>query len=443
MKLPEQFEKRMRELLREEYDAFVASYDKPIRSSIRLNRNKNVSLPNEWNCTPVPWCDTGFYTNPDSRPGKHPYHDAGAFYMQEASAMLPATLPVDVKGKRVLDLCAAPGGKSSQIADRMENTGLLIANEINVTRAHVLSSNMERMGYPNVIVTNETPQRLADKLEGFFDVILVDAPCSGEGMFRKEPQAMEQWEDAYPEVCAKRQKEILVCANRMLKEGGQLVYSTCTFSKEENEDIVEWLICEMGYVPNTICRTDGIRKGISEQRRVQEACCRIFPHVTDGEGHFAASLVKTTPSEPCRAKTAQPANNVAVNAFLNFEKENLNTTYQGTFVVKENELYGLSDAVLLDKLHILRYGIHFGTVEKHGFTPSHAYSHVLKEEDAQRVWNLKSTSDDTEWYLKGNTLNTDLPNGWCLVCTDHIPLGWGKVVNGTIKNHYPKGLRHK
>ena len=235
--IPEQFTLRMRRLLGEDYDAFSASFSRPRAVGLRLNPLKGTSLPDlsAFSLTPVPWEPCGYYYDPETRPGKSAYHEAGLYYLQEASAMAPAALLDPKPGERVLDLCAAPGGKSTQLAGKMQGRGLLVCNEINSKRAKILASNIERLGIANAMVLNEHPQRLEARFEGYFDKILVDAPCSGEGMFRKEEAAVTDWSEETVFMCERRQAEILLSAALMLRPGGRLVYSTCTFSPEENE----------------------------------------------------------------------------------------------------------------------------------------------------------------------------------------------------------------
>ena len=244
--IPEQFTLRMRRLLGEDYDAFSASFSRPRAVGLRLNPLKGTSLPDlsAFSLTPVPWEPCGYYYDPETRPGKSAYHEAGLYYLQEASAMAPAALLDPKPGERVLDLCAAPGGKSTQLAGKMQGRGLLVCNEISPKRAKILASNIERLGIANALVLNEHPQRLEARFEGFFDKILVDAPCSGEGMFRKEEAAVTDWTEDTNAICANRQSEILTSAAKMLRPGGRLVYSTCTILPEENEQVTDAFLTE-------------------------------------------------------------------------------------------------------------------------------------------------------------------------------------------------------
>ena len=278
-------------MLGDEYDDFIRSYDEaPVFTGIRVNTMKQAadkhifdkfgSLP------PVPWCESGFYADKSQISGNHQYHIGGLFYFQEPSAMAAAAaLPVN-EGDFILDLCAAPGGKSTQAGAKLNNTGLLVSNEIIKKRADILSENIERFGFKNTVVTNETPQRLCEKYPEFFDKIIVDAPCSGEGMFRKEPQAVTEWSEEHVMSCAARQRNILDCAVKMLKKGGMLLYSTCTFSIEENEKNAEYIIKNLGLAQVPI-HLNGVCGGIN-----MPYAARLFPHKQNGEGHFVALFRK-------------------------------------------------------------------------------------------------------------------------------------------------------
>ena len=240
--LPQLFLDRMKQMLEEEYPAFLNSYEDARYQALRINPSKTdrnrFAEETSFHLQPVPWEANGFYYEKEDQPGKHPYHEAGVYYIQEPSAMAPAAYLDAQPGEKVLDLCAAPGGKSTQIAAAMQGKGLLVSNEIHPARAKILSENMERMGVKNVMVTNESPQTLAGMFTEYFDRIMVDAPCSGEGMFRKNEQACEEWSPENVQVCAARQQEILACAASMLRPGGRMVYSTCTFAPEENEGTI-------------------------------------------------------------------------------------------------------------------------------------------------------------------------------------------------------------
>ncbi len=309
MQLPELFEEKMKNLLGAEYDEFRRSYGKERRQALRVNPAKlsaaEMKERSPFTLEPVPWAKNGFYYGAEDRPGRHPWHEAGVYYIQEPSAMSVAELAGVQPGERVLDLCAAPGGKSTQLAAALEGRGLLVSNEIHPARAKILASNVERMGIPNAVVTNEPPERLSSHFPAFFDRIVVDAPCSGEGMFRKEEQAVLQWSQENVELCARRQQDILEEAAGMLRPGGVLVYSTCTFAPEEDEkSVVRFLLkhpefsvkkteAYEGFAPGRpewVRLTEDEKEGISPERLEEiltsvRDTFRLLPHRWAGEGH--------------------------------------------------------------------------------------------------------------------------------------------------------------
>ncbi len=455
--LPENYTKRMKEQLGNSYNFFIASYNKTSVKSLRLNRSK--ILPVNYahmsristgcdNPENVDWCPSGYYYE-DSEPGKCVLHEAGAYYIQEASAMLPVTLlDVNDSGQRVLDLCAAPGGKSTQIADLMMGRGILVANEIIPSRASVLSENIERMGVANALVVNEEPAALSGRFPGYFDRILVDAPCSGEGMFRKHPEAALQWSSDNVTMCAARQDMILDCAARMLADGGRIVYSTCTFSPEEDE----------GAVDRFISRHPGFT--VRDMHR-------IYPHTHKGEGHFAAVLMKTTDAENIGSSsdsTSKPKSGDALSSFkipreritlLNdflvstlspgCKYRNLAADNPGRLLAFGDSIYYTPESMPdIKGLKVLRAGLKLGSFKKMRFEPDHALSHALQYEDAICAVNLDADSEDAKKYVTGLTLSCDANiKGWCLVCTEGLGLGWGKASGGVVKNHYPRGLRRQ
>ena len=288
----------MKKLLVAEFDAFAASYDRPRNVGLRRNPQKGaqLALP-EFGLTPVPWCADGFYYDAAARPGLSPLHEAGCYYLQEPSAMAPAEL-LDVQpGMRVLDLCAAPGGKSTQLAAKLAGCGLLVCNEIHPKRAQILAQNIERMGIANTLVLNEHPKNLSPRFDGYFDRVLVDAPCSGEGMFRKEEAAVADWSEETVAMCAARQIEILRTAASLLRPGGRLVYSTCTFAPQENEGTISAFLQEhpdFSVIPiGSPYFSPGRPDWIADPAAGLEGTARLWPHHLRGEGHFAAVLQKS------------------------------------------------------------------------------------------------------------------------------------------------------
>lgn len=337
-------------------------------------------------------------------------------------------------GDFVLDLCAAPGGKSTQIAAKLNGTGLLVSNEIVRKRAEILSENIERMGIKNAVVTNESPESLAEKYPKFFDKIIVDAPCSGEGMFRKEPQAITEWSIEHTISCANRQKNILDSAFKMLRPGGYLVYSTCTFAREENEDVAKYLcdnynveICDM---PNLSMLSKGFF-GVNKARR-------IFPHIEGGEGHFVVLFHSMDIGGAIRPQVKQKK--CDLKDFKKFCDEFLNISLDGNFVRFGEKLYLLPSGIDIDKVKIMRAGLLLGELKKNRFEPSEHLALALDKGDFKNT--IECDFDTALSYLKGNVIECD-KKGWCVVLYNGYALGWGKASGGVLKNHYPKHLRLK
>ncbi len=442
-KLPEDYINRMKNSMGEdEYISFLASYESEPHRSLRINRLKKCSAATGtpdfvemFSLEPVSWCENGFYYGEDSQPGKHPLHEAGAYYIQEACAMAPVQMMDFKPGMRVLDLCAAPGGKSTEIAELLNNTGLLVANEPNKTRAKTLSLNIERMGISNTLVTNETPDRLSELFPGFFDRILVDAPCSGEGMFRKNPEAVSEWSLENVLKCASRQDEILKEAAKMLCPGGIMVYSTCTFSEEENE----------GSIERFLSKEKDFRLISSE---------RLMPHKVRGEGHFYSVLCKngTFSEDSVRISLNGSVTKAAAASamlFNEFESNTMSPSFSltgGTMHEFGEQLYlAPSGMPGIKGLKVLRPGLHLGTLKNKRFEPSHALALFLSPDDCRLIAGLPDDESALR-YLKGESLSADILSdkngrGWCIVSLMGMSLGWGKSDGRMIKNHYPKGLR--
>ncbi|MBQ7815828.1 MAG: RsmB/NOP family class I SAM-dependent RNA methyltransferase [Oscillospiraceae bacterium] len=452
MVLPQDFKDKMQNLLKDEFDEFLKGYDKDNFYSLRINTLKasaeDVINNNIFELTPVKWCPTGYYYPGQQRPGRHSYHHAGVFYIQEASAMSVAEC-ADIKPcDKVLDLCAAPGGKSTQIAAKLCGEGLLVSNEIVPNRAKILSQNIERMGVKNAVVTNESPEKLEKVFKNFFDKIIVDAPCSGEGMFRKEPAVASEWSLAQVEVCANRQRHILESAHKMLAEGGVMVYSTCTFSPEENEMTVDSFLTD--HPEYELVKPD-VHKyfsaGVPQWSKSgnSELCktMRLFPHKIDGEGHFVAVLHKTS-GDNCKVKNAKTTNDKKLlQPYFDFEKKFLKDISFGNFSLFGENLYSMPhNCPDLSGVKVLRCGLQLGEIKKGRFEPSHSLAMALKKGNVKQSLDYPCDSEEMLGYLKGEALHTDEDfKGWCLVCTDGYSVGWAKVTDGTAKNHYPKGLR--
>lgn len=469
MRLPEAFEEKMRLLLQEEYDRYLRCFEEPRHYGLRVNTNK-ISVEDflkiaPWPLAPVPWISNGFYFDGDQiQPAKHPYYFAGLYYLQEPSAMTPASrLPVQ-PGDWVLDLCAAPGGKATELGAKLKGTGMLVANDISNSRARGLLKNLELFGIGNVLVTSEEPGRLAPHFQGFFDKILIDAPCSGEGMFRKEKKMIRAWEEHGPEFFSKLQRSIVIQAADMLRPGGMLLYSTCTFDPGENEQIIEYLqntrpgfeICEMesyeGFSPG--------RPEFTESRsRELEKTVRIFPHKMKGEGHFIALLKKNAPFDPgLKASEKKYERTVRQNIrtvgkrklpeeLEGFLKELHCEIDRGRLELREGRVYYMPEGIPdLQGIRFLRSGLLLGELKKNRFEPGQALAMYLKKEDYGKILDFSVEDARVIRYLKGETLEVEdlvsaKEKGWYLVCVDGYPLGFGKLASQVLKNKYLPGWR--
>lgn len=451
MELPIKFLEKMQNILGDEYDAFIKTYEENRKAALRINTLKGngeklFSVLGE-KLSPVPWTTDGYFYPDTMHPGKSPLHEAGAYYIQEPSAMLPAELLKAQPGECILDLCAAPGGKTTKIAADMKGEGLLVANEIHPKRAAILSSNVERMGIKNAVVTNESSDRLLKKFPEFFDRILVDAPCSGEGMFRKDEEARAQWSEENVIKCSVRQKEILDNAAAMLRPGGRLVYSTCTFSPEENERMIvdflndhpEFSVEKTDTPP---CISNGKPKLAGNDERVAFTF-RIWPHLTEGEGHFAAVLKKDGENENVyRQSNISPCPKEYEKLYRAFADKFLVNPPLGEISAFGENLYIMPPFLpSLDGIKVLRFGLHLGTVKKNRFEPSHSLAMALKPQDAVQCAELSISDKEIFAYLRGETIPAGDLKGWCLISVSGYTTGWGKAAGGIIKNHYPKGLR--
>lgn len=463
--LPGDFVDRMAALLgKEELSAFLESYNRVPKKGLRANtlkagREEMTGLI-PFKTQPIPWCDTGVYIDAEERPGKQLAYNAGLYYVQEPSAMIPASALAPKPGERVLDMCAAPGGKTTQLACALQNQGLLVANEVVKTRAKVLASNVERMGITNAAITNVRPDQLVDIFgPQSFDKILVDAPCSGEGMFRKDPAVRSAWSLDNVAQCARRQKKMLETVDLLLKPGGELVYSTCTFAPEEDEQIVEYLVESGKYEVLPI----GL-PGLPDHGRpawtvhgcgaVSQAV-RVMPHRVEGEGHFIAKLKKTADTAPVASPQGKRSKKKKRSSWRRASKKDLKdfTAFseavglhlnRSDFVIAGDTLTALPEGLYLDQLDRgkwVRPGLAIGTFKKGRFEPSHTLAMALTRDQIASVYDFKD-DDEAYAYLKGEPIaNTGTFKGWTLMCWHGYPLGWGKASGGAIKNHFPKGLR--
>jgi len=468
--IPTQFKEKMEILLGDGYQKFLTSLDETPSAGLRVNTLK--ILPGEYlkispyKLAPVPWCPGGFYLDefvPESGnipPGRHPHHNAGLYYLQEPSAMAAALILAPQPGEKVLDLSAAPGGKSTHLAGLMNNEGVLVANEIHPKRVWDLAENLERCGVTNAIVTNENPLRLAEHFGEHFDRVMLDAPCSGEGMFRKNESACMEWRPELPRTCAIRQYAILEQAARLVKPGGYLAYTTCTFSPEENEGVIASFLelhPEFDTVP--IAPLVGFSPAHPEwcqfllDEKIKRAV-RIWPHQTRGEGHFIALLVKQGQTDKNQARPKdkpQDSKNGSKrksltgtnrtyqafeSSFLNISLSEKNILIKGTYVYHQPT--GLPD---LTGLKVIHPGWWLGTFHTDRFSPSHAFAMGLHTEQVKEVLDLKLGDQAISKYLHGESLISSGVDGWILVAVDGFPLGWGKRVQNVVKNYYPHGLR--
>ncbi len=427
--LPEAFLHRIEAQLGAEYPAFLDSLQRPRAVALRYNPLKGTMPHMPFTREAVAWEPQGYYYDPDARPGLHPYHEAGVYYLQEASAMSAVALLDPQPGERVLDLCAAPGGKSTQIAGRMLGQGLLLSNEYSPKRAKILSRNIERMGVCSALVTNETPQNLAKKLPGFFHRVLVDAPCSGEGMFRKEEAAVTDWSPDTVAMCAQRQREILREAARLLAPGGRLVYSTCTFAPEENEQTVAAFLAEHPEFSLKDTQAPWFTPAGPGQ-------FRLWPHKLLGEGHFVAVMEKSGSGE---TEAALAPGGKLPKEFTEFARELGICLPAGKGVSFGDTLFWAPEEMpQLRGLKVLRPGLELGEVRKGRFQPAHALALWLRS--CSRTLDLPGESPEIARYLHGDVLPCT-EKGWCLVAVDGYSIGWGKADGQQLKNHYPKGLR--
>lgn len=437
--LPKEFLEEMREILKEDYTLYEKSIDDEAFRGISLNRLKAdekiiESLPFEVKKTP--FYKDGYYIPCDEKGiGNMPFHSGGAFYVQEPSAMSAVTLLDINENDRVLDLCAAPGGKSAQIASCLNNTGLIWSNEVVKSRVQILLSNFERMGISRGVVSSCYPEVLCSKLEGYFDKVLVDAPCSGEGMFRKNPEAVSEWSREHTVSCAERQLSILRSAAKAVKSGGTLVYSTCTFSYCENEGVIKKFLEENHeFEPCDIAWHFG--------RKTELPCAVRITPIEGGEGHFAAKLRKKGESlTDTYIQTVKDKRQDTKTVLKELE----NIFYElpkGEYNILNDRLYIMpKDLPDTRGLGVIRAGILAGEFRKNRFEPSHALFMSEKPENVRRV--LEADDDTAKKFLSGMELESDCKNGYTAVVYGSIIIGFGKTADSRLKNKYPKGLRIK
>lgn len=432
MNLPQDFIEKYSELLGPEAQAFFESFDQPAVSGFRTNPLKETQMEFADAIPDMPWSYYGKVS------GKSPEHVTGLVYSQEPAAQIVGQVAAPAKGMKVLDLAAAPGGKSTHLLSYLDNTGLLVSNEISTKRSKILAENIERFGARNVIVTNESADRLAKVFPSYFDMIVLDAPCSGEGMFRKDPDAIQYWSADYPAQCAALQREILESAIEMLAPQGQLIYSTCTWSPEENEEIVAWLVEEFHLELVDIPKINGMVEGIGCPETA-----RMYPHHFKGEGQFVAKFRYVGQGRSKKVKSGKSnLNREQSQLWKEFAEQQLRVQLDGLLQVFGDNLYllpaGLPD---LSKVKIARNGLHLGVFKKKRFEPSFALGLALHSHEVKKRVDIGL--DDSTAYVAGQPLEVskDLPNGWYQVAVAGNGLGFAKIVNGTLKNSFPKGLR--
>lgn len=465
--LPKAFLREMEDLLGDEYQAFLDSYRDEKTSAIRVNTLKlpiesfkDLGLFNiDFERDKISWAEEGYYLSGDVNPGKNPLHDAGAYYIQEPSAMSVVGQTPISEGDRVLDLCAAPGGKSTYILSRLNHKGLLVSNEINPSRIRALGENLERFGAVNSIITNSDSSNLLTFFKGFFDKIFIDAPCSGQGMFRKDDFAIEDWSQDKVDECVAIQRQLIRDAYQMLRAGGMIIYSTCTFTRQENEAIVEDFLGD--YPDANLLDMD-----------------RIWPHRDRGEGHFCARITKKVDKQGYqeaqdsdllafdkdshRDSSRESAKKSKKKQKSKAKSNRKNQEYLGLYedfatdylidgglrkllepglAVKEERLHYQPLDYDLRGLKVLRSGLFIGEFKKNRFEPAHSLAMALKPSDVKYTLDFANDSDEIRAYLRGESIGTGQSRGWVLVSVDGVSLGWGKESNGTLKNKYPKGLR--
>ena len=435
----EQFDARMKSLLKDEYDDFKkALLEKPVKG-LYLNRNKkNVErVLEEQYIEHHPIVENGYLYDENYHPGRSAYFLAGLYYIQEPSAMLVAdALPIE-PDDFVLDMCAAPGGKSCEIASRLTGEGVLIANDIEASRARILSENIERFGLDNTIVTNVDPMRFTKQFQDAFDKIVLDAPCSGEGMFRKLEQAVDTWSEDKVLECAHIQKNLLKGAYDMLKQGGMVIYSTCTYSYEENEAMVHYAVDELGFELLPLSKSHGLCPGVDLDEVV-----RCYPHHYRGEGHFIALLRKpgNSPRKVVRPMKPQvsPADLKVLKAFY---QETLNKKVPAYIIENNGHLYAIKkNFPELKGIRVLRNGLYLGEVRKNRFIPSYSLALTLTKEDVKRSYDYSCDSEEIKKYIHGETLEGTGNKGFGVIFVEGYPLSFYKESN-QVKNLFPKGLR--
>jgi len=451
MNLPEQYLTTIKEMLGNEFDEYLESFNDDRLFGLRVNTLK-ISISDflkisPFELEPIPWIENGFYFSQNDKPAKHPFYFAGLYYIQEPSAMTPANVLLINEGDKVFDMCAAPGGKSTELGAKLNRTGLLIANDISNTRAKALLKNIEMAGIPNLMVLSEDPKKLIHYYKGFFDKVLIDAPCSGEGMFRKDNKLIKSWENNGPEFYHEIQKELLLIGADMLKPGGMLLYSTCTFSKVEDEQSIRYLLNNRPEISIIDIKeyndfSHGYEDSLEDKEMNFGKMVRIWPHKMRGEGHFVALLQKSSNSELINHLDSPDTKSILPVELLEFIEH-------VTYPIDKNEIEIIDEHVYVipksagnhKGLRMVRSGLLLGVCKKNRFEPSQALAMAMKMDDYSTSINMNINDSNVIKYLKGETIEienieTIKPSGWQLICVDSFPLGWGKLSGTTLKNKY-------
>lgn len=452
MKLPQEFTDRMIRLLgEEEFARYEQSLTEPRYNGLRVNTLKmtpeeflNIS---PFELRPIPWCANGFYYKKEDNPARHPYYHAGFYYIQEPSAMTPASfLPVE-PGDKVLDLCAAPGGKTTELGAKLQRKGVLFSNDISISRTKALLHNIELNGISNIVVMSEESSRLASRMEGYFDKILVDAPCSGEGMFRKDPAMVKAWEPDKVELYSSIQRELLVDAAKMLRPGGMMIYSTCTFAPEEDEQSVEFLLeqcpeMELMELPMYEGFDQGHPQWSKTGREDLIRCRRLWPHRLGGEGHFVALLHKKEDA-PAKRVRPYPYKKTRLPAEItDFLKETGLHLCESRIEIHEDRVFYMPEELPdLKGLRIVRAGLFLGNLKKKRFEPSQPLAMAFADGEGYERINISVDDENLIRYLKCETIPLEGKNGNVLICVEGQPIGFGKLSNGILKNKYRPSWR--
>lgn len=456
MNLPENYLTTMKEMLGNEFDEYLESFNDNRLYGLRVNTLK-IS-PNDFlklspfELKPIPWIENGFYFSENDKPAKHPYYFAGLYYLQEPSAMTPANVLPIKEFDKVFDMCAAPGGKSTELGAKLNRTGLLVTNDISNTRSKALLKNVEMAGIPNLMVLSENPKKLIQYYRGFFDKVLIDAPCSGEGMFRKDSKLIKSWESNGPEFYHEIQKELLLIGAEMLKPGGMMVYSTCTFSKLEDEQSIRYLLNNRHDISIIDIKDySGFSHGYTDTEEDVKLnfgkMVRIWPHKMAGEGHFTALLQKSADSESVQHLDSPSSKKNLPAELIEFLKDVTYPIQRDEIEIIEEHAYVIPKISGNRKgLRILRSGLLLGECKKNRFEPSQAFAMTLNKNDYVSSINLSINDPNVIKYLKGETIEVDgckpaKSSGWQLICVDNFPLGWGKLSGTTLKNKYNAGWR--